>query len=103
MLDLFLCRVKEVLGTGGIEDFNGSTNDLPEIREAGNNIIKVISTAASILSVIVLVILGINYMMGSVDERAEYKKTLLPYIIGAAFVFAASTIASIIYSIAISF
>ena len=39
-------------------------------------------------------------MMGSAEEKAEYKKTLLPYIIGAAFVFAASTIASIIFSFA---
>ena len=56
--------------------------------------------AASVLSVIVLIILGLKYMMGSVEEKAEYKKSFMPYIIGAALVFAASTIAGIVYNIA---
>ena len=37
-------------------------------------------------------------MMGSAEEKAEYKKTLMPYVIGAALVFAASTIAGVLYS-----
>ena len=37
-------------------------------------------------------------MLGSVEEKAEYKKTLMPYIIGATFVFAASAIAGTIYN-----
>ena len=41
-------------------------------------------------------------MMGSVEEKAEYKKTLLPYVIGASMVFAASSLVSIIYNIAIN-
>ena len=36
-------------------------------------------------------------MMGSAEEKAEYKKTLMPYVIGAALVFAASAIAGIIF------
>lgn len=66
----------------------------------GNNIISIITTVGSIASVIVLVVLGIKYMMGSAEEKAEYKKTLLPYVIGAMLVFAASTIASVVFSVA---
>jgi len=39
-------------------------------------------------------------MMGSTEEKAEYKKSLLPYVIGAGLVFAASTIAQIVYNVA---
>ena len=39
-------------------------------------------------------------MMGSAEEKAEYKKTLLPYVIGAVLVFAAAAIASMIYGVA---
>ena len=53
-----------------------------------------------VLSVIVLIVLGIKYMLGSVEEKAEYKKTLLPYVIGATLTFGASSIASVIYNIA---
>lgn len=79
---------------------DGATIDSSRVGTFGNNIVSVITTAGSVLSVIVLVVLGIKYMMGSAEEKAEYKKTLLPYFIGAILVFAASTIASIIFSVA---
>ena len=77
--------------TGGTADVEGITN-------IGGQIITIVSTVGSVASVIVLVILGLKYMMGSAEEKAEYKKTLLPYVIGAGLVFAASSIAGIIFS-----
>ena len=80
-------------------NFTGSTSaQTGEITALGNNIIQIISTIGSIVSVIILVVLGIKYMMGSAEEKAEYKKTLMPYIIGAALVFAASSIAGMVFS-----
>lgn len=84
-----------------IHDLQGSQQGATELKNVGNDIVKILSTIGVIVSVVVLIILGIKYMMGSVEEKAEYKKTLLPYIIGAALVFAASSIAQIVYSIAI--
>lgn len=78
----------------------GSTVQTTKIDTLGQNIISVISTIGSIVSVIILIVLGLKYMMGSAEEKAEYKKTLLPYIIGAALVFAASTIASVVFQFA---
>ena len=37
-------------------------------------------------------------MMGSASEKAEYKKTMIPYIVGAVLIFAASNLASMIYN-----
>ena len=76
----------------GANDYN--TNSIATI---GNQLIQIISTIGSVASDIVLVIIGIKYMMGSAEEKAEYKKTLMPYVIGAALVFAASAIAGIIF------
>lgn len=75
-----------------------STYNTGSINTIGNQVITIVSTVGTIFSVIVLVVLGIKYMMGSAEEKAEYKKTLLPYIIGAALVFAASSIATIIFN-----
>ena len=81
--------------------FKGSnTANTEKMTEIGNQVITIVSVAGSIVSVIVLVVLGIKYMMGSAEEKAEYKKTLMPYIIGAGFVFAASALAGIIYNFA---
>ena len=70
-------------------------------NKAGNNVIGVVQAVGSITAVVILVALGIKYMMGSVEEKAEYKKTLMPYVIGAVLIFAASNLASVIYTWAI--
>lgn len=74
-----------------------ASTDTSGIQNIGNQIVTIVSTIGSIVSVIVLVVLGIKYMMGSAEEKAEYKRTLLPYVIGAGLVFAASAIAGIIF------
>ena len=68
-----------------------------KITKIGNQFITILTTVGSVAAVIVLIVLGIKYMMGSAEEKAEYKKTMMPYIIGAALVFAASTIAGVLY------
>ena len=95
--------VTPVFAVGGDPlKYNGSGANVntSKIDSLGQNIISIVATVGSIVSVVVLVVLGIKYMMGSAEEKAEYKKTLLPYIIGAALVFAASTIASVIFNFA---
>ncbi len=82
--------------------YTGGGASVDRIEGLGNKIIQIVSVIGSIASVIVLVVLGIKYMMGSAEEKAEYKKTLLPYIIGAALVFAASSIAGIVFNFATS-
>ena len=69
------------------------------VLEIGNDVVGVIQLVGSFISVGVLVVLGIKYMMGSVEERAEYKKAMLPYFIGAIMLFAITNILSIVMSI----
>ena len=85
-----------------INNLTGTTkNDIGDVQTIGNKIITIVSTIGSILSVIVIIVLGMKYMLGSVEERAEYKKSFMPYFIGAMIIFAASTLAGIIYEFAI--
>lgn len=71
---------------------------MEDLTNVGNQIVTILTTIGIIASVIVLIVLGIKYMMGSAEEKAEYKKTMMPYVIGAALVFAASAIANILYN-----
>lgn len=71
-----------------------------EFDNIGKRIIGMVQAVGSIVSVLVLVILGVKFMMGSAEEKAEYKKTFIPYIIGAVLVFAASNFASMIFKFA---
>ena len=80
-------------------DMNGntSTQGTTEITNVGNSIIGILQVVGIVLSVVILIVLGIKYMMGSAEEKAEYKKTMMPYIVGAALIFAASALAQVIY------
>lgn len=67
-----------------------------KLKNIGNDIIGFLQLIGTILSVLVLAVIGIKYMVGSVNERAEYKKAMLPYIIGAIMVFAITNLVGII-------
>ena len=71
-----------------------------QVQNFGQNILGIVSMGASILAVIILIVLGVKYMMGSAEEKSEYKKTLLPYFIGALFVFGAGAICTVIFNMA---
>lgn len=79
-------------------ELTGKAPESNEITDLGNKVIGVLQTVGIVLSVVILVILGIKYMMGSAEEKAEYKKTMIPYLIGAACCFLAPTIANIVYN-----
>lgn len=70
-----------------------------QIQTIGGKVLSAVTTAGIVLSVIILAVLGVKYMMGSAEEKAEYKKSLMPYIIGAALIFSASVIATAVYNL----
>ena len=71
-----------------------------EITNVGKKVVGILQAVGVILSVIVLIVLGIKYMMGSAEEKAEYKKTMIPYLVGAILIFAASNIAGMVANFA---
>ena len=79
---------------------DSATAKVTGIDTLGNNIVKILQTVGVVLSVIILIVLGIKYMMGSAEEKAEYKKSFMPLIIGIVLVVAAAAIASFIFTMA---
>lgn len=83
------------------EDYNpGELQDADEIINIGNVIIGVFKFIGMVVSILALIVLGVKYMVGSVEEKAEYKQTMWPYIVGAGLLFATTTILSIIEALA---
>lgn len=70
------------------------------VKEKWNSIVGGLKVIGTITSVITLAVIGIKYMTGSVEEKAEYKKTMVPYLIGAVLVFATSNLVQAIYEFA---
>ena len=82
--------------------FSGGNADTTGIQNVGTNVVSIITTVGIIVAVVVLLILGIRYMMGSASEKAEYKKTMIPYLIGAVLIFGASAIAKAVIAVSAS-
>ena len=100
MLTSFVFADSTTSSTFKPTDVEISTDGTTDIQTIGGRIIGIIQVIGTLVSVGILVVLGIKYMMGSAEEKAEYKKTMIPYLIGAILIFAASALAGMIYSFA---
>ena len=89
-LSCFALTPSELTGTSGV---TGTT----EIQNLGNSLIGILQVVGIVLSVVIVIVLGIKYMLGSAEEKSEYKKSMIPYIVGAALIFAGSIFANVIY------
>lgn len=69
------------------------------IKSVGNQIFTIIRNIAAVASVVLLAFLGVKFMMGSTEEKAAYKKSFMPLIIGLFIVLAATTLGSWIWNI----
>ncbi len=81
-------------------DGTKTVTGVEDVKQLGGSLMAVIQAAGAVVAVIILMVLGIKYMMGSAEEKAEYKKTMVPYLVGAILIFAASTIANVVYQFA---
>lgn len=75
-------------------------SDYKEVFDMTKTIMTTITVIGIVVSIIMVMALGIKYMVESIEERAEYKRTMLPMLVGAILIFASSTLVSIIYSLA---
>ena len=82
------------------QNLNGNADQ--QITKVGGNIVNIIQVVGIVIAVIVLLVIGIKYMMGSASEKAEYKKTMIPYLFGAVLVFAGTSLVKVIYSLAVA-
>lgn len=80
---------------------NSSSNNT-KLIERGNIVLGVIRFAGTFISVIILMVLGIKYMVGSIEEKANYKEAMGPYLIGAVMLFTIPNIIGILYDLVVN-
>ena len=80
------------IGNKFLEDGKQSGGDIindDQVKNQVNVIYNILFSLGVILSVIIAAALGIKFMMGSIEEKAEIKKAIIPYIIGCIVIFGA--------------
>ena len=85
---------------GGVTFDKGTAADTKDLAAKASNIVATLRNIAAIVAVVIIAILGIKYMLGSVEEKAEYKKSFVPLIIGVVVVVLAFQIAAMIFGLA---
>lgn len=73
---------------------SAATSDLQGIA---GSIMGLIRNIAVIAGVIILAVIGVKFMLGSPEEKSEYKKSLMPLVIGVIVVMAATQIMTMIF------
>lgn len=91
---------------GGADDFiqSGVDDDSPVISEdnlqgMSDMLYNTLLVIATIIAVIVGLVIAIQFMTGSVGERAKIKETLIPYIAGCIVIFGAFGIWKLVVNI----
>lgn len=85
-------------------DYDPKTDTIPAdtktILDIGGKLWGILSAVGVIVSVIALAIIGLRTVFGSVEDKAAYKKAMMPYIIGLCMVAGISVIVNLVYDFA---
>lgn len=79
---------------GGITIPKPSTTT--ELNGIGGTIIGLVQAVGTIVAVVMIIVVGIKYLTSSPEGKAQYKGTMVAYVVGAILIFAAVNIVSII-------
>jgi len=82
-----LVQITPIIGVGGVQ-----------IQGIASIIIGIIQVIAMAVAAVILVVLAIKYMTAAPGEKAEVKKGMTIYVIGALILFAGSGILGLIQS-----
>lgn len=96
-------EIKVAAGVIDPNDFkpsNPTNADVKPVTDKANIIIGAIRTVGVAVTMITLMVMGIKYMTGSIEEKAEYKKTMIPYLVGALIFFGLTQFLAIIVEVA---
>ena len=94
---------KETINPGDYEPPDITPTEVKPFVDKASIITDIIGVVGVMVLVATLIVLGIKYMTGSVSEKAEYKKSMIPYIVGATIFFAITQILSIILELTEAF
>lgn len=73
-----------------------------EVADKISVILTIVTSIGMIVSVIIPAVLGVKYMLGSIEEKAEYKQGIGTYLIGCCVLFGVCTIVKILMSVGTS-
>lgn len=99
---LLLCNINMVfaIDTSAFKDVvKVGEGEMGSFATFGGKILYIVQFVGYSVAVIMLAVMGIQYMMSSPNQKADLKSKFVPYAIGAVLLFGGSTLLNIIYRI----
>lgn len=82
---------------------NVDVTDNKAVEKTQSVMVKIIAVVRVVgvgISVIMLIVLAVKYMSSAPEGKAEIKKTMVPYVVGAIILFASSQLLAVIAEVA---
>lgn len=73
------------------------SQEAKELTDRVSIVLGAVRNIGIITAVISLMIIGIKYILGSIEEKSKYKETLLPWVIGCIILAMGTTLVSVVY------
>ena len=91
------CAISDVTSDAAWELWEPQLSTDSTLKDKTGVIVEFIKILGMIVSIVALSIIGIKYMLGSVEEKANYKQAMVPWVIGATMAFAIGLVPDMIY------
>lgn len=80
--------LKAAQGSSGDAE-NPSGSDTGNVKAAIKNVSGLLMGIGVVLSVVIAAVLGIKFVMSSIEEQAKIKEAIIPYVCGCVVIFGA--------------
>lgn len=84
---------------GGINVTPPSSEQISGLQGMAGSILGILQVASAIAAVVLIAIFGFKFILGSPQEKPDYMKSFVTLIVGVVVVFAASSLAKLIFSV----
>ena len=87
-------------GPGGWKgNINNGQKAISSTKSFLSNVLGVVRTVGMIIAVVILIVIACKYMLAAPSDRADLKKYMVIYVVGALILFGAAGLVSIVKTI----
>jgi len=87
-------------GEFNYKDYNPSIpTNYTKATEIAGNVLALVRNIGIAIAFISITLIGIKYILGSAEDKASYKKSMIPFVVGLVLFVAVTSLISVVYNI----
>lgn len=98
-LDDMIGDADSFVSKASTDESDSGVISVSSLQKFSNSFYNILLTVGIIVAVLVGMIIGIKFMLGGVEEKADIKEVLIPYVVGCVVVFGAFAIWKIVVTV----